>query len=231
MKTTFKMTGWKKLKTIFSPADFSAVLVPNLRKATAYNALLVKKEIRQRIVDMKYSPNANLTIMLKGASKPLVGIDSALFNGVTTVVVNEKTAFVGVLRQARQGNQNGLANLAEMLHEGMTIQVTEKMRNLFLLLYEMSLKHGPGRDAKGRFTKAASADQTIMTGRAAELWEQLGGKGVIYPIKPETQTIVIKGRPFIQEVIEDPALLAKCKENWAKAVAFSIHKAVNTSGG
>jgi hypothetical protein len=172
MKTTFEMTGWKKLKTIFSPADFGAVLVPNLRKATAYNAQLVRKEIRQRIVDMKYSPNAKLTIMLKGSSKPLVGMDSALFNGVTTTVVNEKTAFVGVLRQARHGNQTGLANLAEMLHDGMTIQVTPKMRHLFLLLFEAS---------QGRL------DPSKLTGRAAELWEQLKGKGTIYPIRPSTR--------------------------------------------
>jgi hypothetical protein len=209
MKTSFEMTGWKKLKTIFSPQDFGAVLVPNLTKATAFNAQLVRKAIRQNIVDMKYGANAKLTILLKRSSKRLVGRDSALFNGVTTTVVNERTAFVGVLRQARAGNQNGLANLAEMLHEGMTIQVTDKMRFLFLLLNEVS---------EGRL------DPSKLTGRAAEMWEFMGGKGTIYPLAKTTQAIVIPGSKFIQSVIEDPAILAKCKENWAKAVAFSIQK-------
>lgn len=211
--TTFKMTGWKKLKTIFSPADFGAVLVPNLKRATAFNAQLVRKEIRQRIVDMKYSPNSLATIAMKGSSKPLVGKNSQLFNGVTTLVVNEKTAFVGLLRQTRIGkNQAGLANLAEMLHKGMTITVTPAMRHMFLLLYEVS----EGRE-----------HPEILKGRAKELWETT--KGNFLPIGKNTTHIIIPGRHFISEVFEDHAVLEKCKANWAKAVEASIMKV--TKGG
>jgi hypothetical protein len=197
----FKPTGWQKLKVLLSPSDFNPTLEKNLARATALNAKLVRREIRERMRKRAYSPNAKLTVLLKNSSTPL--IDTAdLWNAVTDHVVNWKTAFVGVLKATRGRSQEELANLAAVLHEGINIEVTPSMRHLFLLLYEASL---------------GKLDPAKLTGRALEIWERSKNRN-FFPLGLATTHIVIPPRPFFKMVFEDKTLLGTLKANWQKAV-------------
>lgn len=194
--------GWKKLKVMLSGAEFAKALEKNLNHATALNAAFVRREVRKRIQGGKYSANAALTVAIKGSSKPLVD-NADLMNAVTTVQTDAKTAFIGVLKQAKSKDGEDMINIAAVVHEGVTIPVTEPMRMLFQVVYEAVEREDPSR----------------LTGRALEIYRDvMANGGKFYPLKEGTIAIHIPGRPFIREVIEDPAILDKVRETWKAAV-------------
>jgi hypothetical protein len=195
----FEPKGWQKLKAMLNPTEFTGTLDKNLKKATAYNAKLVRRKVREVMKANEFSPNAQLTIAIKHSSKSL--IDNAdLFNAVSDVVVDAKTAFVGVLRRVRGGQ---MANLAAILHEGAMIPVTENMRILFFSLYQAY--HGKISPSK-------------LEGRAAELWEESKGEVRFLPLAKGTTHIVIPPRDYFERAFEDKQLLAELKGNWQAAV-------------
>lgn len=202
---------WKKLKAMLNPGVAGKRMEEAIRRATQFNALLVQKEVRKRISDGAYTPNAQLTILIKGSSKPLIGPgDDELFKAITHQMVSPTVAFVGVLRTARDASGKPLVNVAEIVHEGMEIAVTQKMRNLFILLAKATRGEVP---------------PSQLTGRALEIYQQIAGRGVVYPLRASTTTIVIPRRPFIRSVFEDPAIIKRCRANWEKAIAAAIKKA------
>jgi hypothetical protein len=200
---TVELTGgWKKLKVMLSAAQFEKALKTNLKRATTLNAQFVRREVRKRIQGGGYTPNAALTVAIKGSTKALVD-HADLMNAVTTVVVDEKTAFIGVQKQAKTKDGDDLVNIAAVVHEGVTIPVTEPMRALFQLVYEATRRQDPTR----------------LTGRALEIYDQVSKHGgQFYPLKADTVAIVIPGRPFIRDVIEDAAVLTQVRTNWEAAV-------------
>jgi hypothetical protein len=200
----FKMVGWKKMKALLNPAGFSETLKKNVAKATKLNGMMLRAEVRKRISDKAYSPNAKLTIALKGSSTPLVD-DADLMNAISDVVIDWKTVFVGVKR----GTRGGEFNLAAILHEGAQIEVTPKMRLMFFLLYEVS--HGKTPASK-------------LTGRAAEIWASAGADMKFYPLKDGTTHIVIPARHFFRAVFEDPKVIKRAKANWEAAVAATFEQ-------
>jgi hypothetical protein len=221
-----KLKGWKTLKALLNPTDFSATLKKNVDRATRYNAAFVRKEMRKRIKEAVYDGNAKLTILIKHASKSLID-DADLFNAITDVLVggNSYARFVGVIRQAvGPDGETSLYNIARDLHEGMIITVTSSMRLLFQLLFEATQKVG-ARDDHGRFLKhAARVTPDFLTGRAREIFEQLKPGDKIYPLKTDTIQIVTKPRPYARAVFTDPYVLNFCKGNWNAAVAASFKK-------
>lgn len=208
--TAFKITGnWKRLQHIVSKDRFERALKVDVRKATTQAAMIVVKEIKKRISGRSYSPNAQLTILIKKSTLPLVD-DSDLYNSITHMTVDEKSAFVGVLRKVEIDGRPA-ADLALMLHEGASITVTNAMRGLFFALASV----GEGR-----------MQASELTGRAAELATQLGSRiKKIRPLKASTSVIVIPPRPFLKVPFEDRALLGRIKQIWERAVDASIRGA------
>ena len=208
MYVKLDLTGdWGKLGQVLDKKKWQSLLERNINRATLANALLVRKEIRRRIKGKSYSPNAKLTILLKGSTTPLVD-ESLMWQAVTTVLVDAYTAFVGVRRTARTNGQ-GLADVAAIVHEGTEMRVTPAMRGLFFILSLATRSAQPKKPP-------------VLTGRAKELYEKLGGRGRIYPLSPTTTKIRIPGRPFIKVVVEDRAIKARCIINWQKAVEASF---------
>lgn len=212
--TEFKFTGdWRKLKYVVDPKRFETALQQNMLRATQFNGMLVVAEIRRRIRAKRYAPNAPLTVLLKRSTKPLVD-DGDLFSAVTSNVMSPTHVFVGILRQARASDGTSLVNIAQLLHEGGTIRVTEAMRGMFALLADY---------AAGRIKKEQ------LDGRALEIANELKGRiKQIRPFKATTTTLIIPPRRFLLEVFRDPAVLKKIKANWEKALKATL-KAASSS--
>lgn len=160
------------------------------------------RKIRQLIRGNQagYDANAALTKTLKGASVPLVGgkVDTggiSLFQAIRANTLDDYTVFAGVKFVSEK------YDIAETLHEGATIPVTDKMRNLFRVLFFASV---------GRF------DPGALTGRAAELWRLRPGGWK--RLNPSTTAIIIPSRPFIERAFADPGMRREVKENWETAL-------------
>lgn len=215
----FKLKGdWAKMAAALDPKRFQANLDANLGKATKFNGMMVAGEVRKRIKSRKYAKNAPLTVLIKKSSTPLVN-DGDLFQAITFQAVDKYTVFVGVLRSAVSSDGQSLTNLAEFLHEGGNIAVTETMRNMFQLLAEVG---------------AGTREVSTLEGRTAELAKALGSRiKQIKPLKPTTKHIVVPPRPFLKDVLNDPVVLKKCQRNWERAAqaAFKDQASGSSSKG
>lgn len=207
--------GWGKMKALLNPSVFTPTLNANILKATQFNALLLQKEIRSRIQDRKYAPNASLTIMIKGSMNPLVD-HGQLFLAITSHVIDYKTAMVGAFRTESATSSSvttgeDIINLLETLHDGAVIPVTDAMRHLFFLLWKYTTDN---------------RDESKIDGRLLELFRRVKSRGVaIYPLKPSTTAIRIPPRPFIKDVFEDRDIVSQCRKNWARAIKAAVEKA------
>lgn len=204
----FRLVGdWRKFARAIDPDRLGPALEANLKKATIVNAMYVIAEIRRRIKRRAYERNSALTVLIKRSSAPLVD-DGDMFNAFTYQVINPTTVFVGILRTSRDSSGQNLANVAELLHEGGAVQVTEAMRNMFSLLASVA----SGERSKGE-----------LTGRAADLAARLKDRiKQIKPLKESTKALVIPPRPFFRAVFKDPKVLKKVRKTWEKAVQDTL---------
>lgn len=217
-KVEFKMVGdWRKMASALDSKRFEANLEANLGRATAFNGMMMAGEIRRRIKSRKYAKNSPLTILLKKSSTPLVD-DGDLFGAVTSQSLDKYSVFIGILRSTMGDNGKPLVNLAELLHNGGVIPVTEHMRNMFILLSEV----GQGK-----------RDVSTLEGRVADMAKALGPRiKNIKALRASTTHIKIPARPFLTDVLKDPAMLKKCEMNWRKAVQATMRdQAQSTSKG
>lgn len=192
-------TGWKKLSKMIDPKKFVAAGPLIMRKANGVAGLYAVRAIRQQIKNGGLAPNAPLTVSIKGSSKPLVDTGN-LFKAITHQMVDNYTVWVGVKFSS------GSYDMAVALHEGVAIKVTEKMRNMFELLF---------RASKGKLSPSK------LTGRAAELWERSKSKE-FYPLKRSTSQIVIPPRPFLRRAIESSDLQLRVQHIWFEAIAAAM---------
>lgn len=200
-KVTFKMDdGWKRMARALDPDRFNAALQKHVGQATLRNAQLLQRRVRKRIQTSVFKRNAALTKMIKRDDKPMVG-KGDLFQAVTHVQESWNRAFVGVLRTS------GDFNVARIVHEGATINVTDKMRAMFMLLWLVS---------EGRESSA------VLTGRARDLWEQAPGGW--FPLKESTRKIVIPSRPFLDSTFRLKSVRDATKGNWERAVQRAIRE-------
>lgn len=92
---------------------------------------LVRGDIISYIRNSEHGvPNALITQLWKGSSKPLIDRGD-LFDAVTSLVKANPDGLeggVGVLRQAKGGTGEPLVNVAKALHEGFVVNVTPKVR-------------------------------------------------------------------------------------------------------
>lgn len=218
-KIELKMTGdWKRMAAALDPKRFEANLQANIHKATKFNGMMVRAEVRRRIKGRKYEANAPLTVLVKRSSTPLVD-DGDLFGAVTSKDIDAYSVFVGILRSATSKDGRSLTNIAEFLHSGGNIPVTEAMRGMFILLSEV----GQGK-----------REVASLEGRAAEMAKALKGRiKNIHPLKQSTKFIVVPPRPFLTSVLEDPIVLKRCEKNWRKAAmaAFKDQASGKTGKG
>lgn len=154
---------------------------------------------RKEISGGSYAPNAPLTIALKGVNEPLIGdrTGSPLFKAITSKVVNDNTVFVGILQK------DGEYNIAVAIHEGATIKVTQKMRNMFYILWRKE------------------TDPSInLTGRAKELWDKMPGGWK--PLNESTKAINIPSRPFIKNALDSDEFRKFAENIYNQAVGTAI---------
>lgn len=208
--------GWDKFTNRVDQAHFKNRLETNLGKATQYNGMVIRREIRKNIRSKKYEKNAALTSLIKGSTTPLIDAGD-LWGAITTKNVDAYTLFIGVLKSTTTKRGMPMVNLVQLLHEGGTLQVTEHMRNMFILLAEV----GEGK-----------RDISTLEGRTLEIAKSLGDRiSQIKPLKPTTTHIVIPPRPFIADVLKDKAILKKCEDNWRKAVDAALRSTTASSEG
>lgn len=200
--------GWKQYANATNPKRFLRALKKHVRKGTQRNAIVARKQVRQEIKAGIPPRNAELTARLKSGggrktTKPIVGTPGAdLWNAIAWSVEDWNFAFVGVKRTSAE------FNVADIVHNGRTIRVTEKMRHMFRVL------------------AWASKSQTVaphLEGRALELWEAGGRwKTKWKPLKASTKVIIIPKRPYIRFAFQDPGLKRTVKENWSRSVQNAI---------
>jgi hypothetical protein len=190
-----KLEGpWQAWLDSIDPKKFEERLHAEVRKATLRNALIVKKEILRLIQQGNaYEPNSPLTLAIKAPrTKPLVhGGD--LFQAITTKLVDDFTAFVGLNRKTAGDKA---VNIAIVLHEGATIpkqgDVTQAMRAAVF--------------ARARENKAG-----------ADHLQKITDSG-----QPAKKKWVIKPRPFIRKAIEKPSIQAQLQRNWSLAIGRAL---------
>ncbi len=203
MATRFKMNkGWKRLEHALDPKQLTSTVRKHLRRAARLNGKLAEAAVRKEMSTGKFKPNAPLTVAIKGGrNEPLQGYrtGSPMFKAITSQIIDDHTVFIGVLQANEQ------YNIALVVHEGATIEVTDAMRGLFSIL------------------AAAERDPKIekkLTGRARELWDQMPGGW--YPLKPSTKAIIIPKRPFIEQAFKQAKLQKQVKLNWEQAIEAAM---------
>jgi len=203
-----KLKGdWKKLEKVLDPKIMTPVIEKWVTKASQFNGIVGVKQIKDYIKSSKYRANRPLTIAIKNSSKPLIGVDDGaqLYNSIT-YEVDKMSVFVGVLKTDQ------FYNIAYFLHEGGVIEVTEKMRLMFRILWLASLGH---------------ISPSELTGRAAELFEEMPRDWK--PLKMSTTAIVIPSRPFVKKAFRSKKFYEQLQKNWEKALEFAFREVV--SGG
>lgn len=130
---TLTLTGdWKKLEKLLTVPYFTKTLMRNMEIATKRICLMYRSDVRGSIKGGMYNPNAPMTAEIKGSKKPLVD-DGDLCNSITYEVSATRTAIEGAtgIKKSAVSDGKKLYNIAQTLHEGVKIPVTQKMRNYF----------------------------------------------------------------------------------------------------
>lgn len=208
MATLFLDKSWKQFKKAIDPKYAGPVLKKHVGRATSANGAAVRRRIRQHIkagapTREGHVGNAPLTALIKGGDKPIVGTKGAdLFNSITYKAYNWRTVYVGAHRMG-----DGV-NIAEIVHNGRIIKVTQAMRGMFWLLWLA---------AKGRVNPGQ------LAGRAMYLWLQAGPRAKDFkPISKGKTHIVIPSRPFIKDVLEQDETRMILDTNWTNAMAATL---------
>lgn len=192
--------GWKVFQQALDPSFNKPILRKHVGRATEANGKVMVRRIREYISAGIEPKNAPLTAAIKGGDKPIVGTPGAdLFGSITSEKESWRVALVGVARAAYEEK----ANVARIVHDGMAIKVTAKMRGLFWVLWLAS---------KGKIPPGN------LRGRAKEIYDQTQGAKGIKPLSAATKVIVIPPRPYIRVPAEDQTNWVPLRENWKNAV-------------
>jgi hypothetical protein len=200
MPVVFRLKGVNRWKKALNAQGFDRAARRNMRRATALNGKIAEATMRKTIQSSRLiKRNAALTKAIKGSAKPLVD-DAAMFKAINSRVIDDYTAFAGVLRTDRS------FNVAVMTHEGKEkILVTRKMRAMFRALWQAS---------EGRI----SADK--LTGRAKELFEERPFGW--YPLKFSTKFIVLPKRPWVDITFRNTKMASLVRKNWEDALVATF---------
>ena len=198
--------GWRVFAKAINPKLNQAMLEKHVGRATKANGALVRRRVRSNIrAGVGLGQNAELTALIKGGNRPIVGTPGLdLFNAITYEVQDWRVVMIGV---KRMGGAGFASNIALIVHDGMSIPVTKRMRGLFWVLWLAS---------KGRI------EYSDLKGRAKEIYDLTGGAKGIKPIGENKRAIVIPSRPFLKITIEEDETQKAVRTNWHNAVKATI---------
>jgi len=164
-----QLTGqWEQFLRALDPRAFEQRLRMEIRRATQRNALLVQREIRNRIREGKFAANSPLTLAIKAPkSKPLV-VTGALFQSIAYELASDYVAFVGLKFGAKGKDGQDLVNVGVALHEGFALEVTAAMRRAVF--------------ARIRDRRKAAPHLKKLTGPAKAVW--------VIPARPFVRTVI-----------------------------------------
>lgn len=194
---TFQMgKGWREYMSATEAKAFRRKFARHRRKALN----LVASDILDLAIQSgSFAKNADLTVSIKGGSTPLRDRGQLLAKSLKTVMVNQYSIFVGVPESSKN------YRIARALHDGATIPVTARMRQMFFALWAVS---------------AGRAPASMLTGRAAELYKRKSSGW--YPLASSTKVIRIPGRPYMKEAFDGPRAKATAIQMFSQAVDRTI---------
>lgn len=215
IESKLDLRGFKAFRAALGSSRVNRVIQKNMRRRTQEIGLRAQKAVRYDIRSGEILPPlAGLTLSIKSPkTKPLVDRGD-LWQAVTSKVIDWSTVFVGVLQS------NGVYNIAKALHDGVSITVTQRMRNLFFLLW---------------LTSFGKRDPALLADRAAEIWARVSRtKQLILPIADTTSTIVIPSRPFIRRTFEQEGMAVMARQLWEQGLQDAMNELAdlaNNEGG
>lgn len=184
-------SGWSRYKKATDVKRFHRKFQRHRKVALD---LVAREIIREAIKRGSFDRNAALTEMIKGSNDPLVDTGKHLVRAFRTRFYG-KDLFVGI------PTTDPFYQQAKSVHEGVTMRVTDKMREMFILLWLASQGQiGP--------------DQ--LTGRAAELYKRRPDGWL--PLRESTQVIKIPARRFMSEAFGSPDVRAAAERLFTQAV-------------
>lgn len=197
--TSLKMTGdMEAFKKFVNPNTFSADINMAIRRATIRNSLFLVNRIKNNIRNREFNSNSELTLAMKNSDLPLLN-QKNLWKAIDHKLQDSFTSEIGIIKDAGStGSQFGkaksqinLKTLVELMEDGYTITVTDKMKRAIVIALE---EKSPRK--KGSST-AASRVRSIKSG---------------------TTLIVPSRKVFTKVFLEDPTIEKVLQANWRKAL-------------
>lgn len=157
-----------------------------------------EQAIREQFHGGRHLTNAALTAEIKGHDNPLVDT-KGVYKSIDNRWVDDNVKWVGVPRDARRTHywlrSLSAFDAAVVVHDGKSIRVTDKMRAMFQILFEVS---------------EGKTDPSNLTGRAAELYAR--NPGLQWrPLKPSKRVIKIPPRKFVLMALTRSRLKRRCR--------------------
>lgn len=140
-----QLEGFDELRSRLDPKTFNRRLKKNIRRATLKNGLVAEGAIKTAMASGAFQKNSPLTISIKGSARPLVD-NGDLMKAVSHKLVAFDHIVIGVLKSQKKQNPNtgkadDLLQIAALLHNGVTVSVTPRMRRFFFRMADLQ----PGR--------------------------------------------------------------------------------------
>lgn len=183
--------GWGRFERAIDPKRFRSKV--KARKMSALDRV-ARVIVREALAAGGFEKNADLTTAIKGGGRPLRDTGKNLTRAIKTRRDGDKV-FVGV------PHNSPFYEKARAIHDGATLKVTPKMREMFILLWLAS-------------NGEISEDQ--LTGRAAELYKRKSTGW--FPLKSSTRIIKIPARRFLDAAFGSDKAKAVMRDALVKAV-------------
>lgn len=195
---SFKIdNGWQRFKNATDAKRFHRRFQRHRKIALD---LVARTIIREAISRGSFERNAALTEMVKGSNSPLTDTGKQLVRAFRTRIYGEHL-FVGI------PSTDPFYLQARSVHDGVTLRVTDKMREMFIMLWLAS-------------NGELGADQ--LTGRAAELFKRQSSGWL--PLRDSTQVIKIPARPFMAEAFGSPEVKLAAEHLFTQAVNRTLQE-------
>jgi hypothetical protein len=178
------LRGWKAFTRAFSRNRVRDRLQREQKRKMREAVLYLRNEVIEYIDSEKHGvPNAPLTVLIKGSDRPIVDRGD-LRQAITTEVGASRGGHVlgavGVLRRRKKRGRR-LTNVAEAIHEGFKIRVTEKVRRAVFAELDKRLR---GKK-KRRVARAGRSG-----GGGSKTWRVRGRPFISAPLKSAEQRIL-----------------------------------------
>lgn len=191
----------KAFDKFLSPNVINGNLEREIRKATIRASLYLIKRVKDEIRG-GFSENASMTLNFKRSNKPLID-QRNLWNAIDHKLKNSFESEVGVLtKSASTGSKFGqtkksigMQKVVELMEEGYTITVTDKMRKA--LIASLNSDRTKSGKLKKRSRVALERAKSAFAG---------GGTWVVPP------------RPLLSKVFDDPNVHSVIQYYWRKAL-------------